>query len=130
MSSTSHRSGRLSKLPSASPQVYLASLGQRLAALRQARGFSRAQLAERVGIGPVRLKKIEEGRGRLEASLLYALATALNVKVADIFGEALTEEALPLDPETRQLMRFFGAIPDDGIRKSILKLAKALSEKP
>lgn len=130
MSRPQPRSNRFRQLPTASPEVHLGALGERLAALREARGLSRSQLAALAGIGPVRLKKIEEGRGRLEASLLYLLATRLNVKVAEVVGEDCESEALPLDPEARQLMRFFAAIPAAGIRKSILKLAKALSEKP
>lgn len=75
-----------------------------------------------------RLKKIEEGSGRLEASLLYAWIRELDIGVAQLFGDC--EAPPPLNPEARELMRLFAAIPDPGIRKSILKLAKALSEKP
>ncbi|CAA6605265.1 putative Transcriptional regulator, XRE family [Rhodospirillaceae bacterium LM-1] len=111
-------------------QDFLAHLGQRLENLRQASGFERAQLAKCVGITGGRLKKIEEGQARLEASLLYALLVAMNVKVAEFFDGAAHVGPSPLDPETQELMRLFGAIPDPGIRRSILKLAKSLSEKP
>ncbi len=111
-------------------QDFLAQLGQRLENLRQASGFERAQLAKCVGITGGRLKKIEEGQARLEASLLYALLQAMNVKVADFFDGAAQAGPSPLDPEAQELMRLFSTIPDAGIRRSILKLAKSLSEKP
>lgn len=91
-------------------------------------GLERAQLAHRLGVTSSRLRKIENGSGRLEASLLYAWVKELGIGISQLFGD--TDVMPPLDPEARELMRLFAAIPDRGIRKSILKLAKALSEKP
>jgi transcriptional regulator with XRE-family HTH domain len=97
---------------------------------RTSRGWDRAELARRVDISVQRLKRIEDGDGRIEASLLFYLACALNLKVADFFDGEAGEDAIPVDPEARELMCFFAAIKSSGIRRSILKLAKALSEKP
>ncbi|MDK9721857.1 MAG: helix-turn-helix domain-containing protein [Rhodospirillales bacterium] len=109
-------------------QSQLVQLGERLAAHRAALGMERAQLASRLGVTTSRLRKIEEGTGRLEASLLYAWVKELGIGFSQLFGDIETPP--PLDPEARELMRLFAAIPDPGIRKSILKLTKALSEKP
>ncbi len=116
--------------PSTTADEQLALLGQRVAALRAALGLERTELARLVGIAVSRLKRIEDGKGRLEASLLYALVQALNVTVAELFEDAANLSAVSLDPEGQELMRLFGNIQDAGIRRSILKLTKALSEKP
>lgn len=121
---------RPSALPGAASQVHLAELGQRIAQFRNLQGLSASDLARLAGISPGRLKKIESGQGRLEASLIYALVVALNVKVADIFAEGEEPQLSPLDPEARQLMRFFSAIRSADVRRSILKFARSLSEKP
>ncbi len=130
MSRHSPLSRRPSIPPSATAEEQQALLGRRIADLRAALGHERADLARRVGITPSRLKRIEDGTGRLEASLLYALARALNVTVAELFEDAAHLSRAALDPEGRDLLRFFGAIQDTSIRRSILKLARALSEKP
>ncbi|MBF0166385.1 MAG: helix-turn-helix domain-containing protein [Alphaproteobacteria bacterium] len=130
MSRQSSPSRRPSTPPSSTAEEQQALLGRRIADLRAALGQERPNLARRVGITPSRLKRIEDGTGRLEASLLYALARALNVTVAELFEDASHLSRAALDPEGRNLMRFFGTIQDASIRRSILKLAKALSEKP
>lgn len=119
---------RRRSLSGPTPQSQLVQLGERLAAHRAALGMERAHLAGRLGVTSTRLRKIEEGTGRLEASLLYAWVKELDIGISQLFGD--TDTPPPLDPEARELMRLFAAIPDPGIRKSILKLAKALSEKP
>lgn len=106
----------------------LRQLGERLAHVREARGFSRAALAACVGIGAVRLAKIESGTGRLEASLLYRLALALNVQISELFAEAPESQAKLVDPELTALARYFDAIPQPNIRKTILNLAKSVTE--
>lgn len=128
--SLARSTSRSSRRPSSglSPHSQLVQLGKRLAAHRATQGLERAELARRLRMTSARLRKIEEGTGRLEASLLYAWVKELGISVAQLFGDS--ELPPPLDPEARELMRLFGAIPDRGIRKSILKLAKALSEKP
>lgn len=116
--------------PSTTADEQLALLGQRIAAMRAALGLERTELARLIGIAVSRLKRIEEGKGRLEASLLYALVQALNVTVAELFEDAANLSAASLDPEGQELMRLFSNIRDGSIRRSILKLTKALSEKP
>lgn len=109
---------------------YLVRLGQCLANHRISKGLGVGELAGHLGVTPSRLRRIEEGDARVEASLLYALAQALDLKVAELFDGEAGEEFIPLDPEARKLMRYFASIESTGIRRSILKLAKALSEKP
>lgn len=58
--------------------------GERVRALRTARGMSRAELASQVGIESNAMARIERGQ-RFNAANLAPLATALGVEVRDLF---------------------------------------------
>jgi transcriptional regulator with XRE-family HTH domain len=57
----------------------LAALGERLRAVREARGVAAEALAERLGITPDQLARAERGRARLSAGQLYAATLALHL---------------------------------------------------
>ena len=74
-------------------------LGLRLA--RQARGFSRQQLAEMAGISPQQVSSIESGRSGTSLQVALALARALGLSVEELFGSAapvLPVSARPVAP--------------------------------
>lgn len=62
----------------------LATFGQRLRHLRKARGYTLADLGERVGRAPSQLSLLENGRREPKLSLLQALARALGVPVEEL----------------------------------------------
>ena len=63
-------------------------LGQRIASLRKARGFTQVQLAERLGVAQQTLAHYEAGRLRLLAGALPRLAEYLDVSVEELIGGA------------------------------------------
>jgi transcriptional regulator with XRE-family HTH domain len=69
-------------------------VGPRVRALRQARGWTRRELARRCGLHEVHLAKVETGaRTRLEGKTMVALAHALGVSTDYLFG--LTDDPRP-----------------------------------
>jgi len=74
-------------------------VGARLAALRARRGLSGKDLAERAGIAPQSLSRIEHGRHDLAFSTLQRLLAAMDYGLADLAAELPT----PADPSGQTL---------------------------
>lgn len=68
-------------------EVNLSAFGQRLRHFRRARGFTLAQLGERVGSAPSQLSLLENGHREPKLSLLSALAGALGISVSDLLSQ-------------------------------------------
>lgn len=64
--------------------VYAMVLGRVVASLRERRGMSQGELAQRVGITQSTLSRMERGQGQPDAFTLKKLAEALDVSVADL----------------------------------------------
>lgn len=84
----------------------LAPLGNRVRALRQARGFSQAELARRAGLSARFLVDLEGG-GNVSVARLAEVATALGVSIATLVGGLgpVADDAdrlAGLDPERRR----------------------------
>jgi transcriptional regulator with XRE-family HTH domain len=62
-----------------------------IAAWRKHRGFTQAQLAERVGLHPVSLSHIERRNAEPKAGALYALASALGTTCEGLLAEPKAE---------------------------------------
>lgn len=63
--------------------------------IRQMRGLSQMQLAERVGANQATISKIEKGIGNPTLSMITRIAKALNVHPSELFGmEPLKQRAL------------------------------------
>jgi transcriptional regulator with XRE-family HTH domain len=71
-----------------------AAFGHRLRELREGAGFTQGQLAERAGLHPQGVVKLERGEREPAWSTLLALAGALGVSVA-AFAERPTTPATP-----------------------------------
>lgn len=82
---------------------FLASLGDRLRALRSRRGFSRKTLAQLAGVSERHVANVETGVGNATIQFLRQLATALNCSLAEMIGDetATTPEWLMI----RELLR-------------------------
>ena len=76
-------------------------LGLRLREARAARGMSVRALGEAVGVSASMISQIETGKSRPSVSTLYAITTALEISVEDLFappaepGDALERSAAP-----------------------------------
>jgi len=69
------------------PAVVL-QIGGRIRAERARRGISLRSLARSVGLSPSLISQIETGKCQPSVSTLYAITTALDISVQDVFGEA------------------------------------------
>lgn len=71
------------RVPSAQPQ-----LGQRIRALRTARGYTLAQLAELAGVSPSFLSMLETGKTSVAAPRLQAIAAAFGLSATDLLPDS------------------------------------------
>lgn len=62
-----------------------APIGERICALREARGLSLDELALKVRLSRADLARAEAGRGTLSTGQLYAVASALHVPMRMLF---------------------------------------------
>ena len=66
-----------------------AQMGERLRAVRRARGLSLRELAKQLDVSPSLISQVETGRASPSVSTLYAIAQVLSVSVDDLlFDEA------------------------------------------
>ena len=64
-------------------------MGERLRAVRRARGLSLRELAKQLDVSPSLISQVETGRASPSVSTLYAIAQVLSVSVDDLlFDEA------------------------------------------
>ena len=70
-------------------------LGERIGALRRARGFSQAELAGRLGISPSAMGMYEQGRREPAVQIIIALARELEVSTDFL----LTGKPAPPEPD-------------------------------
>ena len=74
--------------PQAVAEDFIEELGAAVRRLRESRGVTQAELAERVGLGRTSMTNLERGRQNPPLSLLPKLARALGVSVLDLVREA------------------------------------------
>ncbi|WP_175787569.1 XRE family transcriptional regulator [Burkholderia anthina] len=74
-----------------------AEIGARIRARRKALGLTLTQLQERSGIGNGNLSKIENGKQSLTNKTMQALATALEVPLAELFSDVSTYDTKGYD---------------------------------
>lgn len=70
------------------------SVGNKLRLIREERGFSQRELAQRAGISTNAISLIERDENSPSVSTLQNLATALNIKMSYFFDEAETAQVL------------------------------------
>lgn len=68
-------------------------MGQRVRLGRTLRGFSLEKLADRAGIAPRRVRRIEEGVGGATAAELVAVARALDLPLWFVFDVPLADDS-------------------------------------
>lgn len=72
------------------PRDFMADFGAAVRRLREQRGITQAELAERVGLGRTSMTNLERGRQNPPLSLLPELARALGVTALDLITETTT----------------------------------------
>jgi len=103
----------------------IAAIGHRLAIIRRRKGFTQEQLAERVGLEPVSLSRVETGHRSASISTLSMIAQALGIPLADLVGVEQEVPAPELSPEESELLRYFKQLSTSQ-RNTVLRVAKEL----
>ena len=62
-------------------------VGERIREIRLLREMTQTELAKKVGVRFQQVQKYEAGINRVSASRLFMIAEALDVEVADLFGD-------------------------------------------
>jgi len=104
--------------------------GERLAALRQARGLTQVQLADKIGSTQRAISRYETIADRAPAPVLAKLAKALGVTTDELLGVKRTRPAKTLtdDPEARRLWKKFQQVmtlPEKD-RRAVIRLVNSL----
>lgn len=84
------------------PNQLLRNIGLRLAELRGGRGWSREDLAERLGVSVRYLARLEAGKQNLTVYRLVWLAGHVGVRVVDLFAAAGIEKIAVGRPSARK----------------------------
>jgi len=115
-----------------------AHIGSKVRAQRTLLGMSQTELASRVGITFQQIQKYEQGKNRMGASRLYAIARALGVSPGYFFEDlpaaaaqgpagAEDEPDMMARRETLELVRYYSAIPPT-IRRGLLSLFRKIAD--
>lgn len=118
-------------LPIMPKKVHPASeFGERLTALRKARGLTQVQLAEKIDSTQRAVSRYETIADRAPAPVLAKLARALGVSTDELLGVKRIRPVASLadDPETRRLWKKFQqvmALPEKD-RRAVIRLVNSL----
>jgi transcriptional regulator with XRE-family HTH domain len=104
--------------------AYDLQVGERLAALRKARGLSQGELGQKLGITFQQVQKYERGTNRISAGRLYEIAVILGVGIQYFFKEVNTPRERS-DDHAGELAAQFAAIKDEKVRRRVLQLLGA-----
>ena len=113
-------------------------VGSRVRMRRLMLGLSQDKLAESVGLTFQQIQKYEKGSNRIGASRLFQLAKALDVSVQYFYEDlqsaggkgGITDDLTSLlsTPDGLRLCRYFSAISDSRLRRTLLDLVQTLAD--
>lgn len=107
------------------------NIAQRIRQLRAARGLSQTEVAERLGVSFQQFQKYEQGRNRISAARLVAIARILGVTPHDILHWT-GEPTMPsmIDPKCqtvdRKVADLWHRIQSDRYRRAIMFLMETI----
>jgi len=107
------------------------NFGQRLTALRRARGISQADLADALGVKQPTVSYYESQNGHPQADVLTKLAKVLAVSVDELLGQPGSHKNLTTEtPEARRLWKHFRVLLDlpDKDRRAVLHMLNGLAQ--
>jgi len=79
-------------------RAFFVAFGERLAALRKARGHTQVQLAELLGVSQQAITAYESGQRRVPISMLPLLADTLSVTIEELIGAPARRNASKRGP--------------------------------
>ena len=104
--------------------------GERLAAIRKARGLTQVELAEATGTTQRAISYYETEAGFPPLPAVIALAQVLRVSTDELMGiEEPKDELLQDDPETRRLWKKFRQVRDlpEKDQRAVIRLVNSLA---
>jgi transcriptional regulator with XRE-family HTH domain len=112
-------------------------VGQNIRISRTVKKMSQTGLGEAIGVTFQQIQKYENGTNRVGSSRLVKIAGALQVPVARLFDNTVQaadgpEEVAPVTellavPNAIPLLEAYGKIPDDRIRRAIVKFVTSIA---
>lgn len=118
-----------------------AFIGERVKQRRSALGMSQDRLGQYLGITFQQVQKYEKGVNRISASMLYTIASILNVDIQWFVNgfnnpaSVLNENCSPIyevdsiyaKKESIDLLKAYYAVQDANVRKKVIDLVKAFT---
>jgi transcriptional regulator with XRE-family HTH domain len=109
-------------------------IGQKIRAMRVARGMSQATLAEGLGLTFQQVQKYERGANRVSAGRLQKIAGMLDTPITFFYGETGTSKKLDQDngfaliqsKDAMRLMRAYAEISSGASKHALVLVAEAL----
>jgi transcriptional regulator with XRE-family HTH domain len=99
--------------------------------------MSQAELGKALGVTFQQIQKYENGKNRVGASRLHAVATALDVPIAEFFvsasetsRSAFATKAVAFDPQAFRIAEAFTKIADKQVRALLVDLVETMARKP
>ncbi len=89
-------------MPQEDPAEVARDVGRRVAEIRTGLGLTQEQAAERIGLSPKAWQRIEQGTRDMKVGTLVRVASALGVRVADLFAAPASREVRKGRPRTRK----------------------------
>lgn len=110
-------------------------VGERIVALRKARGLSQTALGVAIGVTFQQVQKYERGVNRVGAGRLREIARLLEAPVSTFFEEGDTVAAGEQTavfgflnaPGAIDMLRAYAAIEDDQVRREVLAIVRSIS---
>ena len=106
-------------------------MGQKLLELRLAKGLSRQQLSEVIGVTHQQLHKYERGANRISVSMLIRLSESLKVEPLYFFSDFSFQQEEVLDNYrirmSLEVIRHLDNIGDEAMQNAILELIKVIA---
>ncbi len=106
-------------------------IGQKLLELRLAKGLSRQQLSEVIGVTHQQLSKYEQGTNRISVSMLIRLSESLKVEPLYFFSDFSFQQEEVLDNYrirmSLEVIRHLDNIGDEAMQNAILELIKVIA---
>ena len=131
-SRSSKRTGELLSRDARQPDTVDRQVARRIMQLRQSRGISREQLAERIGVSLQQMVKYEQGTNRIAASRMLEIANGLDVDITALFASEPVDANRAEGPLTKEEMRLlteFRRIASPETKDMAIKMVSVLAEK-
>ncbi|WP_277656222.1 helix-turn-helix domain-containing protein [Seleniivibrio woodruffii] len=104
-------------------QNFNETLGNQIRKYRKKKGFSQEKLAEKANISAKYLGEVERGEYNISASLLYDIATALEIPVSELFEfEKISDD----DVLKKQIIKYIDSANSEQLNKLDIFVKKIL----